>query len=160
MSYKEEIERKFLVHKDQLPTLPEGAKLSQGYLAYRPTVRVRTEDGPGDTKKAYITIKGAGLVGRDEFEYDIPFEEAQQLLKLATDALVVKTRYKLPVSDHPDLKWELDIFEGENAGLIVVELETPDYETKYVHPVWLGEDVTEDSHYKNAALAQHPYQQW
>ena len=160
MAYKEEIERKFLVHPTKLPTLPAGSHMVQGYLAFKPTVRVRTEEGPGDVRKAYITIKGAGLVGRDEFEYDIPFEEARQLLTLARNALVIKTRYRLPVAGQPDLKWELDIFEGDNAGLIVVELETPTYDTQYEHPDWLAQDVTEDPAYKNAALSQHPFIQW
>ncbi len=160
MSYKEEIEYKFLVNKDRLPVLPEGAAMVQGYLAFQPTVRVRTEAGPGDVQKAYITIKGAGLVGRAEFEYDIPFEEARQLLQLAHFALVSKKRYKLAVKDQPDLKWELDIFEGDNAGLIVAEIEVPDRNTSFERPEWLGLDVTENPAYKNAALSQHPFKDW
>jgi CYTH domain-containing protein len=99
-------------------------------------------------------------VGRDEFEYDIPFEEAQQLLKLAQYSKVSKTRYRLPVPDAPDLKWELDIFEGDNAGLVVAELEMPSEDYAFEPPAWLGEDVTRDPAYKNAALAQHPYKDW
>lgn len=160
MGYKEEIERKFLVNREKLPALPEGSKLVQGYLAFEPNVRVRTEEGPGDDRKAYITIKGAGLVGRDEFEYDIPFEEAQQLLKLAQYSKVSKTRYRLPVAQAPDLKWELDIFEGDNAGLVVAELEMPREDYSFERPAWLGEDVTLDPAYKNAALAKHPFKDW
>lgn len=160
MGYKEEIERKFLVHRDRLPRLPEGGHLVQGYLGFTPTVRVRTEEGPGDELKAYITIKGAGLVGRDEFEYDIPFGEAQQLLKLALASLVSKKRYRLPVAGAPDLKWELDIFEGDNAGLIVAELEMPTADYAFERPDWLDEDVTEDPAYKNAALAKRPFKDW
>jgi len=160
MGYKEEIERKFLVKRDQLPSLPEGSKLVQGYLGFEPTVRVRTEEGPGDERKAYITIKGSGLVGRDEFEYDIPFEEAQQLLKLAQYSTVNKTRYRLPVAKAPDLKWELDIFEGDNKGLVVAELEMPSEDYSFERPAWLGEDVTLDPAYKNAALAKHPFKDW
>ncbi len=160
MGYKEEIERKFLVKSDLLPELPQGARLVQGYLGFEPTVRVRTEEGPGDERKAYLTIKGSGLVGRDEFEYDIPFEEACQLLKLSQASTVGKTRYKLPVAGAPELKWELDIFEGDNAGLIVAELEMPSADYAFERPAWLGQDVTEDPAYKNAALARHPYKDW
>lgn len=161
MAYKQEIERKFLVQQDKLPQLPEPLRLKQGYLAFSPTVRVRTEDGPGQNeRRAYLNVKGVGLIGRDEFEYEIPRDEAEQLLKLTKASLVSKKRYHLPLPDHPDLKWELDIFEGDNTGLLVAELEMPDADMQFEHPAWLGQDVTEDSAYKNAALAQHPYKDW
>lgn len=160
MGYQNEIEYKFLVDTAKLPALPPGAKMVQGYLSFQPTVRVRTEEGPADRRKAYITIKGEGLVGRGEFEYAIPFEEATQLLKLAQAALVRKTRYRLPLKDQPDLKWELDIFEGDNAGLTVVELEVPGEDYQFSRPEWVGRDVTKDPAYKNAALARHPFKQW
>jgi adenylate cyclase len=160
MGYQKEIERKFLVDSAKLPDLPEGARLIQGYLCFEPTVRVRTEEGPADQRKAYITIKGEGLVGRDEFEYDIPFEEATNLLQLAQSSLVSKTRYKLPLKEHPGLKWELDIFEGDNAGLTVVELEMPDEAFDFPRPEWLGQEVTENPAYKNASLSRHPFKKW
>lgn len=159
MAYKEEIEHKFLVNQDKLPALPEPNRLTQGYLNFKPSVRVRLEEGP-EQRKGYLTIKGEGLVGRDEFEYDIPAEEAEQLLKLAKASLVSKRRYKLPVEDKPDLKWELDIFEGDNAGLVVAELEIPEHGYEFERPDWIGEDVTEDPRYKNSALAQKPYKNW
>ena len=160
MALQQEIERKFLVRRELLPPLPEGARLVQGYLGTQPTVRVRTEEGPGDRSLAYLTIKGPGLVGRDEFEYEIPLEEARELLKLAQGSLVSKTRYRLPVEGAPGLKWELDVFDGENAGLIVAEIELPAEDTPFERPEWLGEDVTEDPAYKNAALAFHPFSAW
>lgn len=159
MAYKEEIERKFLINKAKLPPLPEPHKLTQGYLCFSPTVRVRLEEGP-EARKGYLTIKGSGLVGRDEFEYDLPADEVEQLLKLAQASVVSKRRYKLPVAGAPDLKWELDIFDDDNDGLIVAELEMPSYDYKFERPDWIGEDVTEDSRYKNAALAQHPFKNW
>jgi adenylate cyclase len=159
MSYKVEIERKFLVHHDRLPQLEGGAYLVQGYLGTRPTVRVRTEELP-EAKKAYLTIKGEGLIGRDEFEYDIPFADGEALLKLANTALVAKTRYRLPVDGQPDLAWEVDVFAGDNAGLIVAELEMPAADHAFPRPDWLGEDVTEDPAYKNSALAQRPFNRW
>ncbi len=163
MGFKVEIERKFLVNIEKLPQLPKGHRLTQGYLSFGPkaTVRVRTEEAEDDSENiAYITIKGSGLVGRDEFEYNIPDNEAQQLLKLAQAALVTKRRFILPVEGLPELKWELDIFDGENEGLVVAEIELPHQDFDFPHPVWLGKDVTEDPAYKNAALAQHPYKNW
>jgi CYTH domain-containing protein len=160
MGFMKEIERKYLVDEDKLPELPEGARMVQGYLSFNPTVRVRTEEGPGATRKAYITIKGSGMLGRDEYEYDVPFEEAGQMLKLAHASLVSKTRYRLPLKDHPGLKWEIDLFEGANAGLVVAELEIPDENYQFPEPEWLGKEVTEDPAYKNALLAQHPFKDW
>ncbi|HEX2909812.1 MAG TPA: CYTH domain-containing protein [Chloroflexia bacterium] len=157
MAYKEEIEKKFLVQKDKLPELSEGSHLQQGYLGFKPTIRVRTEEGPGEQRKAYITIKGSGMAGRDEFEYDIPFDEARQLLKLAQASLVNKTRYRLPLQSNPELEWEIDIYEGENEGLVTAELEMPSLDYQFEHPDWLDQDVTEDPSYKNAALAQRPF---
>jgi adenylate cyclase len=160
MARKEEIERKLLVHPELLPELPPGARLVQGYLSFRPAVRVRTEETPGAAPNAYLTIKGEGLVGRDEFEYSIPFEEGQALLKLAHGFLVSKTRYRLPVSGSPDLTWELDVFDGQNEGLVVAEIEIPAAGHPFERPEWVGADVTEDAAYKNACLAQRPFNQW
>jgi len=160
MALNREVERKFRVHPDRLPKLPEGARLVQGYLGFEPTVRVRTEEGPGDTRKAYLTIKSPGLLSRDEYEYDLPFAEAQQLLTLARASLVSKTRHRLPVEGAEGLKWEIDFFDGDNAGLVVAEVELPDEETDFPRPDWLGEDVTEDGAYKNAALATRPFRRW
>ena len=160
MARKEEIECKFLVHTDRMPPLPPGIRMAQAYLGFRPTVRVRTQEGPGDLREAFLTIKGQGLVGRDEFEYPIPFDEAEALLLLATHPPVRKTRHHLPVEGQPDLKWEVDIFNGENDGLVVAELELPDRDHPFPRPEWLGEDVTRDPAYKNAALAQRPFRSW
>lgn len=159
MKRQEEIERKFLVHRERLPELKDGARLVQGYLAFEPTVRVRTDEGP-QGQKAYLTIKGEGLVGRDEFEYSIPFDHAEALLELCHASLIAKTRYRLEVQDQPDLAWEVDVFEGDNAGLIVAELEMPSADHPFIRPDWLGEDVTLDPAYKNSALARHPFKDW
>lgn len=160
MSYKKEIERKFLVKKNLLPVLPPGNRLAQGYLSFLPVVRVRTEEPPDGQNFAYITIKGSGDIGRDEFEYTIPFEEGVMLLKLAQATIVRKTRYKLPVEGSPELKWELDVFEGENEGLVVVELEMPEEDYNYTAPAWLDQEVTSDGAFSNASLARRPYLKW
>jgi adenylate cyclase len=159
MAYKQEIERKFLVHPERLPELKDGARLVQGYLCNDPTVRARTEE-TGSAQRGYLTIKGDGLVARDEFEYEIPFADAQGLLQLAHFSLVSKRRYLLPVTDQPDLHWEIDVFEGDNAGLTVAELEMPAEDHAFARPDWLGEDVTENPAYKNSALSRRPFSQW
>jgi adenylate cyclase len=159
MARKEEIERKFLVIEDRLPRLPPGARMAQAYLGFAPTVRVRTQLGPGPKVEAFLTIKGAGLVGRDEFEYSIPYEEGEALLRLGAHAPVEKVRHYLPV-EGTELTWEIDVFEGPNAGLIVAEIELPSRDSPFPQPEWLGEDVTLDPRYKNAALAQRPFREW
>ncbi len=161
MSRKQEIEHKFLVDSSRLPPLPPGSRLTQGYLSFRPTVRVRTEEREdGSGRMAYLTIKGEGDVGRDEFEYEIPFEEATGLLGMCQGSVITKTRYRLPIDGCPELAWELDIFVGDNEGLVVAELEVPEEGCAFARPDWLGEDVTRDSRYKNAALAERPYREW
>ncbi|NWJ48486.1 MAG: CYTH domain-containing protein [Chloroflexi bacterium] len=156
-----EIERKFLVKEELLPPLPLGHYLVQGYLSFgSPSVRVRLDTDGSGLKKAFLTIKGKGLVSREEFEYAILFEEAEQLLKLCQGAAIVKRRYIFPVAGEPNLKWELDVFEGENAGLVVVEVEIPHENYTFPLPNWIGQDVSEIAAYKNIALAQHPYKAW
>jgi len=160
MALKKEIERKYLIRREKLPELSPGARLAQAYLASQPTVRVRTEESPDGSRAGWLTIKGAGLVGRDEWEYAIPYEEARAMFALATTSPVTKTRHTLPVEGEPELKWEIDVFDGDNEGLIVAELEVPEEGHAYACPDWIGEDVTEDPAYKNSALALRPYRTW
>ena len=158
MSHKREIEHKFLVDTTHLPELPAGCRLRQGYFSFRPTVRVRAEEGV--QRKGYLTIKGEGDFNRDEFEYEIPYEEADALLPLCQGSIIEKMRYRLPIESECDLAWELDVFEGENAGLVVAELEIPEEGCAFARPDWLGQDVTRDPAYKNASLAERPYSTW
>lgn len=158
MSHQREIEHKFLVDPTQLPDLPAGKRYRQGYFSFRPAVRVRAVEG--DVPAGYITIKGEGDFNRDEFEYEIPFEEATALLSLCQGSIIEKTRYRLPVDSECDLAWELDIFEGDNAGLVVAELEIPEEGCAFARPDWLGQDVTRDNAYKNSSLAERPYSTW
>ena len=152
-----EIERKFLVKEELLPSLPSGHHLIQGYLSFgTPSVRVRLDTAESGLKNAFLTIKGKGMVSREEFEYAIPFDEAEQLLKLCQGAAIAKRRYIFSVVGEPSLKWELDVFEGENAGLMVVEVELPHENYTFQLPDWIGQDVSEIAAYKNIALAQHP----
>lgn len=160
MAQQMEVERKFRVRQDRLPDLSEGSRLAQGYLSFVPVVRVRTVHRPDGAEEGYLTIKGEGLTNRSEFEYEIPYPEATALLELAQAAIVRKTRYRFPVEGAPELHWELDIFEGENEGLVIAEVELPDVEYPFPRPEWLGEDVSHDSAYQNAQLAQHPFSAW
>ncbi len=148
-----EIERKFLVI-GEIPA-GESTELIQAYLSLDPdrTVRVRIDD-----ESASITIKGRTTrATRVEFEYSIPLEDGRQLLPMAEGSPVEKIRHRIPVGDHI---WEVDVFSGDNAGLIVAEIELESENESFDLPDWIGEDVTENPRYLNACLAQNPYSNW
>lgn len=152
-----EIERKFLLASDDWRADADaGERMRQGYLAaeVERSVRVRVV-----ADRATMTIKGAaeGLV-RPEFEYAIPAAEASEMLdRLALQPLIEKTRYRVERGKHV---WEIDVFEGDNAGLVVAEIELDDPDEAFERPSWLGPEVTEDPRYLNAALARRPYTRW
>ncbi len=149
-----EIERKFLVKGTQWRQ-GAGVRLSQGYLNRdkERTVRVRIA---GD--KSFLTIKGLTRGAcRAEFEYAIPVADAEQLLELSDGPIIQKTRY---VVVHDGLTWEVDEFLGDNAGLVLAELELASEDQAFTRPPWLGAEVTHDSRYFNSSLASHPYCQW
>jgi len=148
-----EIERKFLI-VGEFPRL-DGVPMVQGYLSRgnANNVRVRIEG-----ERAVITIKGAMVgISRPEFEYEIPFDEARELLCMAVGSLVTKTRYYHPEGNHI---WEIDVFEGENAGLVVAEIELSSEDESFVKPSWLGQEVTTDYRYSNSNLSVDPYSSW
>lgn len=150
-----EIERKFLVDTNKLPPLLNGKKLLQGYLVHRtPSIRIRTSDD-----EAFLTIKGDSTNGisRPEFEYPIPHSDALELLKQCKGLLVSKMRYEIQYEGH---LWELDIFEDENKGLIVAEIELDDENEEFALPNWITTEVSSDPRYTNASLSQLPYSQW
>lgn len=149
-----EIERKFLVVGTAWRQ-GEGTRISQGYLNCdkERTVRVRVAG-----EKAYLTVKGVSRgATRAEFEYEIPVADAEQLLKLCDGPLIEKVRR---VVVHEGSKWEVDEFEGENAGLVVAELELESEEQEFSRPPWAGQEVTEDPRYFNSSLAAKPYRAW
>jgi adenylate cyclase len=151
-----EIERKFKVDMGQWQPPGKGRRLRQGYLCLEPGRTVRVRIGPDG---AWLTVKGPakGLV-RDEFEYAIPTTDAEAMLaRLRVGSVVEKTRYEVPVGSH---LFEVDIFHGDNAGLVVAEVELDAPDEPFPHPPWLGEEVTDDPRYLNARLAQHPYREW
>jgi len=151
-----EIERKFLVTGDAWRGTSPGTRTRQGYLSSEPerTVRVRSAGGKGT-----LTIKGRSQgATRDEFEYEIPEADAAQLLdQLCEKPLVEKTRYLVP---YGGLTWEVDVFEGDNAGLVVAEVELDDERQPIAIPPWVEREVTDDARYFNANLARHPYRSW
>ncbi len=152
---KMEIERKFLVRGEAWRDLAEGVPFRQGYLQTRPcTVRVRTEGARG-----VLTIKGPSQgLARQEFEYEIPVEEADLMLDtLAQRPLIQKRRYALP---YKGLVWEVDEFFEENAGLIVAEIELSYEAQPFEKPEWIGEEVTGDRRYSNASLSVLPFSRW
>ncbi len=149
-----EIERKFLVAGTQWR---QGAavRFSQGYLNRdkERTVRVRIAG-----EKAFVTIKGVSRgASRAEFEYAIPVADAEQLLSLSDGPIIQKTRYKVV---HDGLTWEVDEFQGDNAGLVLAEVELASEDQAFTRPAWLGAEVTHDSRYYNSNLVSHPYSQW
>ena len=150
-----EIERKYLVKGDVWRSLAEGTLFRQGYLnsAKERVVRARTM-GP----KAALTIKGITTgATRLEFEYEIPFSDAEQLLELCEQPLIEKTRYKIPLGT---LVWEIDEFHGVNDGLIVAECELESEDQAIDKPDWIGDEVTGDPRYFNSNLIAHPFSKW
>ncbi|KOH43151.1 CYTH domain-containing protein [Sunxiuqinia dokdonensis] len=150
-----EIERKFLVDEDLLPTADAKIAMVQAYLQADPerTVRVRLTDD-----SAFLTIKGK-LVGfsRKEFEYPIPVEDARELLELAIYPPVEKVRHLIWVDGR---KWEVDVFSGANLGLVLAELELPNENEQVDWPSWIKSEVTGQVKYHNSYLSQHPYRDW
>ena len=149
-----EIERKFLVVGDDWRAAP-AVPYAQGYLNRdkQRTVRVRIVQGA-----AWLTVKGVSVgATRAEFEYAIPVADAEQLLALCDGPVVRKTRR---VVHHAGARWEIDEFEGDNAGLVVAEIELAAEDTPFEPPPWLGAEVTHDPRYFNSSLATAPYCTW
>lgn len=143
----EEIERKFLVTGDGWKEgVSDRHAFRQFYLSHgdNSTVRVRIVDDAA----ARLTVKGNREgAARPEYEWDIPVEDAREMEELATGRVLVKTRHVVPAGD---LAWEVDVFDD---GLTLAEIELPDAEAAFDHPDWLGEEVTDDPAYYNAAMA-------
>ena len=147
----QEIERKFLVVNDGWkPMVQSSSLLRQGYLSSnaKATVRIRT----WDNARARITLKGAsrGMV-RAEFEYEIPVADALELLAMAEPHVLEKRRHLVPFAG---LVWEVDVFEGRHAGLVVDEVELTHVEQEVTLPDWVGREVTDDDRYYNESLSR------
>ncbi len=154
----QEIERKFLVNSlDFIAEATQAQKIAQGYLNSDPerTVRIRIKDDKG-----FITIKGKGdATGTTRFEWEkeIDLHEAQALLNLCEKGVIDKTRYLIPKGKYT---FEVDIFDGENKGLVMAEIELSDANDVFEKPNWLGEEVTNDEKYYNAYLSRKPFTTW
>jgi len=149
-----EIERKYLVMGQPWLQVP-GVVYRQGYLNRDKTRTVRVRIAG---EAAFLTIKGVNVgATRAEFEYPIPLADAEALLALCDGPLIEKTRYLL---DHAGTRWELDVFAGDNAGLVVAEVELASEDQAFAKPDWLGDEVTQDARYFNSNLAVHPYCRW
>lgn len=150
-----EIERKFLLAGDGWRRAAgRSLRIRQGYLGgERCSVRVRIDDD-----KATLNIKSRRLGAvRSEFEYAIPRAEAEELLALAAEPVLAKRRHFV---EHAGALWEIDEFEGDNAGLIVAEIELDAVDAAFERPDWLGAEVTDDPRYYNVNLVREPYSRW
>lgn len=158
-----EIERKFLVTNDDWRAAAHAViTMAQGYIndtaamdsgAQKASVRVRIQ---GDA--AYLNIKSRELGHtRQEFDYPIPVGDARDLLALCVGGLIDKRRHLV---HHGGLLWEVDEFLGDNAGLVVAEVELQSADQAFDRPGWAGAEVTDELRYYNLALASHPYTRW
>lgn len=151
-----EIERKFLLaSEDWRKEADQGTIFKQGYLNSQKerTVRIRVAGAKG-----LITVKGVTVKNsRAEFEYEIPLVDAEELLLLCEKPLIEKRRYIVMSNG---MAWEIDVFEGENQGLILAEVELESEEQEIVLPAWIGEEVSGDARYYNANLVGMPFRTW
>lgn len=154
----EEIERKFLLNSTEF--IQESSlqnRIVQGYLNSDPsrTVRVRIKG-----KKGFLTIKGKGNASgttRFEWEKEIAVAEAELLLELCEKGIIDKIRYEIPAGKHT---FEVDVFSGENQGLIIAEVELSSENEFFEKPHWLGMEVTGDKRYYNSYLSENPFATW
>ncbi len=151
-----EIERKFLVDIEKLPKLENGFVIKQAYMptSNNTVVRVRIKN-----TKAFLTIKGEnkGSVRR-EYEYEIPLGDANEMINnLCKTPIISKTRYEIKYEKHI---WEIDVFDEDNKGLIVAEVELQTENENIKLPSWIKKEVTEDNKYYNSNLIKNPFCKW
>ena len=153
----QETERKFLVANDGWRVeAGRGQELRQAYLAEtdRAAIRVRIVDEAA----AFITIKGAKAgLSRQEFEYPAPLSDAEELVELRQGSELRKTRFR---ALHRERCWEIDVYDGDNAGLVIAEVELESEEASLDIPTWVGREVTGEARYYAARLAVHPFRSW
>ena len=151
-----EIERKFLINLHQLGPLPNGTVIQQAYIATADHTAVRVRVAGED---AFLTLKGKNQGNtRSEFEYRIPLEDAQDMMaELCSGPKIDKTRYVLIYAGHT---WEIDVFHGDNDGLVVAEIELGGEDESFTLPPWVTEEVSGDAKYFNSCLLHHPFKEW
>ena len=142
-----EIERKFLVDAQKISAVnfSSAEEISQGYLSTSPTVRVRLKNGRG-----YLTIKSSTVgITRQEFEYEIPAQDAAELLEICGERVLKKVRRKI---SYGGKIWEVDFFKGRHAGLILAEVELSSADEAVELPAWIDREVSDDERYFNSNL--------
>lgn len=151
----QEIERKFLITDLACIAGLTGFRWRQAYLSRVPERTVRVRIGKSS---AFLTVKGKprGPV-RDEFEYAVPLADAEQMLLMCDGFVVDKTRYLV---EHAGHVWEVDVFHGDNEGLVVAEVELAAEDENVELPSWIGAEVTDDYRYQNSALSETPFKFW
>lgn len=151
-----EIERRFLLNNTQWRRFASTPQvLKQGYLSVEKerTIRIRII-----ADKAWLTLKGyISDISRSEFEYPIPLSDAHTMLDTMCPFVVEKNRY---IVHYQNFTFEIDEFHGDNAPLVLAELELPNEHTPYPTPNWLGREITSDERFTNAYLSKHPYSTW
>ena len=152
-----EIEHKFLLkNNDWTKDINKSTRYKQGYLTSdsKRSVRIRTSDN-----KAWLNIKSATIgTQRQEYEYEIPFNEGEELLNtLCEKPLIEKVRHLVLHKKHT---WEIDVFSGDNEGLVVAEIELTKIGEQFSKPAWLDKEVTDDLRYYNNQLCKYPYKKW
>ncbi len=153
----QEIERKFVVNHNKWKKIkkPIGNLYRQGYLLTDPTKTIRVRQ---TTEKAFLTIKGLSIgATRPEYEYEIPLNDAKELLENFSISELSKIRYEIL---HENKIWEVDEFLGDNTGLIVAEIELESEDEKFSIPSWIDVEVTGDDKYYNSNLTIEPYKNW
>ena len=152
-----EIEHKFTVKSDKYKLLATPTLYRQGYIPTTNgmTVRVRIAG-----EKGFVTFKDKTVgMSRNEFEYEIPVAEACQMLDTMCEKPQIE-KYRYVIHAEQGLKWEVDEFLGNNAGLVVAEIEVPTEDTKFSLPEWIDKEVTGDKKYNNSQLCKKPYKEW
>jgi len=153
-----EIERKFLVvSNDFINETFTKKRIVQAYLNSNPerTVRIRIKENKG-----FLTIKGKGNstgTTRMEWETEIPLQDAEKLLTICENNIIDKTRHEVMVGKHV---YEVDVFVGDNMGLIIAEIELQSEDEAFEKPSWLGKEVTNDERFYNAYLSLNPFKIW
>lgn len=153
-----EIERKFLVSPENFKNIHVNniKTIKQGYLhnTMDKSIRIRVENNLG-----YLTVKGgASGISKLEYEYDIPVDEAEEMLEKLTDGKLIQKKRHIVLLDGK--VWEVDVFLGKNSGLIIAEIELESEDEEIKIPDWCGQEVSTDPRYINAKLIEQPYQEW
>ena len=151
-----EIERKFLIDISGVESIGSGSRIKQGYISTtdNTAVRIRVSGAA-----AYLTLKGENQgATRSEFEYEIPIEDANEIIKeLCSGPVIDKTRYLVEYGSHT---WEIDVFHGDNDGLIVAEVELESETEEVDLPKWVINEVTGEVKYYNSSLLDNPFNKW